>query len=126
MSIIQDGIGFPVLTPAVYHYMVSGDITGTYIADEHIPHAAVARGYFGGCLHTYTIPRLSIGCMMNLCIILSFYRFAMLVMISRCRKYFPTVTLLISCMKPVTGNHIQLSLFMTDKKLSWCLNYITP
>ena len=50
MSIIQDGVGFPVLTPAVYHYMVSGDITGTTIADEHIPDAAVKymHRYLGG------------------------------------------------------------------------------
>ena len=26
MSIIQDGFGFPVLTPPVYQYMVNGDI----------------------------------------------------------------------------------------------------
>lgn len=41
MSIVQGGVGFPVLSPAVYHYMTSGDITGTAIADEHVPDAAV-------------------------------------------------------------------------------------
>ena len=41
MSIVQGGSGFPVFSPAVYHYMVSGDITGTAIADEHVPDAAV-------------------------------------------------------------------------------------
>lgn len=41
MSIVQGGAGFPVLSPPVYQYMVSGDITGIPIGDEDIPDASV-------------------------------------------------------------------------------------
>ena len=37
MSIVQGGAGFPVLSPAVFQYMASGDITGITIEDEDIP-----------------------------------------------------------------------------------------
>lgn len=41
MSTVQVGVGLPVLSLAVYHHVVSGDVFGTAIADERIPDAAV-------------------------------------------------------------------------------------
>jgi hypothetical protein len=41
MSIVQEGNGFPVLCPAVYQYIVSGNITDVNIPDDKIPDLAV-------------------------------------------------------------------------------------
>lgn len=37
MSVAQGGIGFPVLHPSVYNYIVSGKYIGVHIPDEDIP-----------------------------------------------------------------------------------------
>lgn len=41
MSIVQGGDGFPVLSPPLYQYIVSRDITGITIGDEDITDASV-------------------------------------------------------------------------------------
>ena len=37
MSIVQDGVGFPVLHPSVYNYMCTGKYIGVAMLDENIP-----------------------------------------------------------------------------------------
>ena len=41
MSIVQGGLGFPVLHPNVYVYMVSGKYIGLHTADEDVPDGMV-------------------------------------------------------------------------------------
>lgn len=43
MSIVQEGIGFPILHPAVYNYMWSQKYIGGSILDECIPHQSICE-----------------------------------------------------------------------------------
>ena len=42
MSVIQDGYGFPVLTPPVYQYISTGNINVS-IKKEHIPDPGISH-----------------------------------------------------------------------------------
>ena len=37
MSIVQGGSGFPVLHPAVYHYLTTGEYIGQITDDSSVP-----------------------------------------------------------------------------------------
>lgn len=37
MSIVQGGSGFPVLLPAAYHYLTTGEYLGQFVDDGSIP-----------------------------------------------------------------------------------------
>ena len=37
MSIVQGGCGFPVLLPAAYHYLTTGEYLGQIVDDNVVP-----------------------------------------------------------------------------------------
>ncbi len=37
MSILQGGCGFPVLHPAAYNYLATGDYLGQIVKDDDVP-----------------------------------------------------------------------------------------
>ena len=37
MSILQGGHGFPCLAPCVFHYLVSGELTGAVVETSAVP-----------------------------------------------------------------------------------------
>ena len=37
MSIVQGGSGFPVLHPAAYHYLTTGEYLGQIVEDRSVP-----------------------------------------------------------------------------------------
>ena len=41
MSVVQGGIGFPVLHPCVYNYIWSGIYVGTHILDDNIMQSSI-------------------------------------------------------------------------------------